>query len=104
MTCTRLSGLRMLAWEVPVERHSIPCPSIVALSKSAAQEMLQRVSGSRACGWGFETDMLRTAVSKMVGEDPNKMEAAYCGLLGMDLAAGIRRVKRAKRAGVRLGN
>ena len=52
-TCTRLSGLRMLAWEVPVERHSIPCPSIVALTKSAAQEMLQRVSGSRACGWGL---------------------------------------------------
>jgi integrase len=31
-------------------------------------------------------------------------EAAYCGLLSPDLAAGIRRVKGARRLGVRIGN
>jgi site-specific recombinase XerD len=31
-------------------------------------------------------------------------EAADCGLLGTDLAAGIRRVKRVKKLGIRLGN
>ena len=31
-------------------------------------------------------------------------EASYCGLLSPDLAAGIRRVKGAKRLGVRMGN
>jgi hypothetical protein len=31
-------------------------------------------------------------------------EASYCGLLSPDLAAGIRRVKRVRRLGVRVGN
>jgi len=31
-------------------------------------------------------------------------EAADCGLLSVDLAAGIRRVKGARRLGVRIGN
>jgi hypothetical protein len=33
-----------------------------------------------------------------------KYEAADCGLLSADLAAGIRRVKGVKKLGVRLGN
>ena len=57
---------------------------LLALTKSAAQEYA--VSGIRInalVAGGFDTDMLRSALSQAVGEDPEKVRAAMNGYAGM---------------------
>lgn len=63
--------------------YSMSKAGILALTKSAAQEYAS--SGIRInalVAGGFDTDMLRTAISKMIGDEPAKIEAAMAGYAG----------------------
>lgn len=64
--------------------YSMSKAGVLALTKSAAQEYAPAgIRINALVAGGFDTDMLKTAVSKMVGDDQEKMDAAMAGYAGM---------------------
>ena len=64
--------------------YSMSKAGALALTKSAAQEYAPAgIRINALVAGGFDTDMLKTAVSKMVGDDPDKIEAAMACYAGM---------------------
>ena len=60
--------------------YSMAKAGVLALTKSAAQEYATAgIRINALVPGGFDTEMLRTAVSRMVGEDAAKVEAALAG-------------------------
>jgi NAD(P)-dependent dehydrogenase (short-subunit alcohol dehydrogenase family) len=60
--------------------YSIAKAGILALTKSAAQEYAaDHIRVNALVAGGFETDMLHNAVSKIVGDDPVKIQDAFKG-------------------------
>lgn len=76
--------------------YSMSKAGILALTKSAAQEYASAgVRINALVAGGFDTDMLRTAMSKTVGDDTAKIEAAMAGYAGQ---VPLRRVGRPEEA------
>lgn len=76
--------------------YSMSKVGILALTKSAAQEYASAgIRINALVAGGFDTDMLRTAMSKMVGDDPVNIETAMAGYAGQ---VPLRRVGRPEEA------
>ena len=64
--------------------YSMSKAGLLALTKSAAQEYATAgIRINALVAGGFDTDMLRSALSKAVGDDPDKVEAAITGYAGI---------------------
>lgn len=64
--------------------YSMSKAGLLALTKSAAQEYASAgIRINALVAGGFDTDMLRSALSQAVGHDPDKIEAAMTGYAGM---------------------
>jgi NAD(P)-dependent dehydrogenase (short-subunit alcohol dehydrogenase family) len=69
-----LGGARLAAL------YSMSKAGILALTKSAAQEYAtDGIRVNALVAGGFDTEMLRTAVSQLVGDDPDKIQDAFKG-------------------------
>jgi site-specific recombinase XerD len=66
--------------------------------------LTKRWCSAIAFSWNRSTSLPRQSILRLAAVRRLAYEAADVGLLSPDLAAGIRRVKGAKRLGVRLGN
>ncbi len=81
--------------------YSMAKAAILALTKSAAQEYAAAgIRVNALVAGGFDTEMLRTAVSRMVGGDPAAMEAALAGFAGQVPMGRIGRPAEAAEAAV----
>lgn len=79
--------------------YSMSKAGILGLTKSAAQEYASLgIRINALVAGGFDTDMLRTAVSQMVGDDPAKVEAALTGFAGRVPLARVGRPEEAAQA------
>ncbi len=64
--------------------YSMSKAGLLALTKSAAQEYAAAgIRINALVAGGFDTDMLRSALSQAVGDDPEKVQAALAGYAGM---------------------
>lgn len=64
--------------------YSMSKAGLLALTKSAAQEYAAAgIRINALVAGGFDTDMLRSALSQVVGGDPGKLAAAMTGYAGM---------------------
>lgn len=69
-----LGGARLAAL------YSMSKAGILALTKSAAQDYAaDGIRVNALVAGGFDTEMLQTAVSRLVGDDPDKIQEAYNG-------------------------
>jgi NAD(P)-dependent dehydrogenase (short-subunit alcohol dehydrogenase family) len=64
--------------------YSMSKAGVLALTKSAAQEYASAgIRINALVAGGFDTDMLKTAITKTAGNEPEKIEAAMAGYAGM---------------------
>lgn len=64
--------------------YSMSKAGLLALTKSAAQEYaMAGIRVNALVAGGFDTDMLRSALSRAVGDEPSKIEAAMTSFAGM---------------------
>ncbi len=81
--------------------YSMAKAGVLALTKSAAQEYAPAgIRINALVPGGFDTEMLRTAVSRMVGEDPAKVEAALAGYAAQVPMGRVGRPEEATQAAV----
>jgi NAD(P)-dependent dehydrogenase (short-subunit alcohol dehydrogenase family) len=81
--------------------YSMSKAGILALTKSAAQEYASDgIRINALVAGGFDTDMLRTGVSKMVGDDPAKIDEALSGFAGQVPLGRVGRPEEAAQAAV----
>jgi NAD(P)-dependent dehydrogenase (short-subunit alcohol dehydrogenase family) len=79
--------------------YSMAKAGIIALTKSAAQEYaVDNVRVNALVAGGFDTEMLQSAVSQMVGGDPEKIEQAFQGFATRIPAGRIGRPEEAAQA------
>lgn len=76
--------------------YSMSKAGVLALTKSAAQEYASAgIRINALVAGGFDTDMLKTAINKIAGNEPEKIEAAMAGYAGM---APLKRIGRPEEA------
>lgn len=79
--------------------YSMSKAGVLALTKSAAQEYAgDAIRVNALVAGGFDTDMLQTAVSQMVGNDPAKIQEALKGYAARVTAGRIGRPEEAAQA------
>jgi NAD(P)-dependent dehydrogenase (short-subunit alcohol dehydrogenase family) len=81
--------------------YSMSKAGILALTKSAAQEYASAgVRINALVAGGFDTDLLRAAVSQMVGGDPDKIQATLAAFAGQLALGRVGRPEEAAHAAV----
>lgn len=79
--------------------YSMSKAGILALTKSAAQEYgVDGIRVNALVAGGFDTDMLHTAFSRLVGKDPAKIQEAFAGFSARVPAGRIGNPEEAARA------
>ena len=79
--------------------YSMSKAGLLALTKSAAQEYAAAgIRINALVAGGFDTDMLRSALSQAIGDDPEKVQAALAGYAGMVPLGRVGRPQKAAEA------